>query len=257
MVPKPARRHVWPQHGRRPLPHSRRVRSAPSQPPARHSRACLSQVLTFFTDVSVRVPPIAQRLEGSAPPIILLPHEPAPHPQSPAVPLLSTGQALAPATPLETEVSIELPLARWDDEQERPSGGRGAAPRAAAASPAPQQGPQGGGAGLDRRALVLVMEYCDAGSLSDAIRQGAFREKVKGERGLAGAFQRQRPRASAGWAWRGEQLACGCGQPARWSGASGGVGEARGLSSCCVPGPQEDSAPPRPRGPPCTSRCSR
>ncbi|KAG2427307.1 hypothetical protein HXX76_012502 [Chlamydomonas incerta] len=179
------------------------------------------QVLTFFTDVTVQIPPVQARLSGAAPPIYLLPHEP------------SQAQQLDVLTPVASEVATDSEAGVGgvvgssppgaaaggggdDDDGSDGSGGGGpgepadggpgpgaapalgpiaAAARAARLAPlkaaAAAAGAVGGGgaaaaqpqphpAPAPKKALVILMEFCDAGCLSDAIRNGVFKEKIKG-----------------------------------------------------------------------------
>ncbi|KAG2484691.1 hypothetical protein HYH03_016520 [Edaphochlamys debaryana] len=192
------------------------------------------QVLTFFTDVTVQIPPVAARISGAAPPIYLFPHEPStmqldltPVPSAAAEAeadsepggLLGAGGASGASGGQRRSGSGNREAEGGEDggEDGDDAGGGGRAsdgaeepgaalgPIAAAAGgssgrrqPLPRLGPlalaagagvAGGGAPPKqplpcgppaKKALVILMEFCDMGCLADAIRNGVFKEKVKG-----------------------------------------------------------------------------
>ncbi|KXZ43220.1 hypothetical protein GPECTOR_97g758 [Gonium pectorale] len=156
------------------------------------------QVLTFFTDVTVQIPPVQARISGAAPPIYLFPHEPSTV-QLDLTPLPSAANDFAGGSGGAGGRDDSAASAAGAGGEGRSkgssaneaggSGGAGygaadaamgqrhAAGTAAAPGAQPKQAPA---AQQPRKALVILMEFCDAGCLADAIRNGIFRDKVKG-----------------------------------------------------------------------------
>ncbi|GLI64469.1 hypothetical protein VaNZ11_007742 [Volvox africanus] len=143
------------------------------------------QVLTFFTDVTVQVPPWQARLSGAAPPVILLPHEPS-GVQLDLTPVPSTAADVGPEGLSGEGGCSPGGQSVYDDSSSYTGcgggGGCGAVGLIAAAAGAQRQGGQKQPLPCPppKKALVILMEFCDRGCLADAIRDGHFREKVKG-----------------------------------------------------------------------------